>query len=252
MHRSLFNSVVFVALVSAVASAAPELTMQDLQALDKQQSWSELLDKADQVKPTARTADWNALVKTAATHVLEQIDKTSHSDWRVLSTLVAVVPAAELKYAFLKSDKGYLEGKGKTLQRIVAACTSDNGCGALVVSLSDGIEQFPKGTARDIALLVSDSPADALHFWALAADEDKETCKQSQLGRAVLDTLRHGKLDRQVADAQHVAGVCFAALESDLVVELVDAKDGAPYLKNACPVLKTHGAMTIAKKKKCS
>ncbi len=246
------RSLPLLCLLAATAVADTELTMQDLQALDKQQSWSELLEKADLVKPTARTADWQALVKTAATHVLEQIDKTSHSDWRVLSTLVALVPAAELKYGFLKSDKAYLEGKGKTLKQIADACPHDNSrCGQIVIALSDGIEQFPKGTARTIALLLPDEPAEAIHFWALAADEDKDTCKHVLLHRAVFDTFKRSTQDKQVADAQRAATTCFAALEGDLVVALVEAKDDAPYLKNACPVLKTHGAMTVAKKKRC-
>jgi hypothetical protein len=36
---------------------------------------------------------------------------------------------------------------------------------------------------------------------------------------------------------------------------LIDAKEDAkpppPYFRNACPVLKTHGTMTVVKKKKC-
>ena len=45
-------------LAATAARADSDLSMQDLQALDKQKQWTELLDAADRVKPSARTADW--------------------------------------------------------------------------------------------------------------------------------------------------------------------------------------------------
>jgi hypothetical protein len=247
------SSLLLVVLMSRVASAAPELTMQDLQALDKQGSWSELLDKADLVKPTARTADWRSLVEGAATHVLEQIDKTSHSDWRALATLASLVPAAELKYAFLTTSKPYLAGKARTLSPIIAACARDGGggCGMLVASLTDGIDQPPKGMARDIALLLPDDPSGSVRFWALASDGDKASCEHPQLQHAVIDTLRRSTADRQIADARRAAGTCYAALEAALLADLVASKPRPQFIKNACPVLKSHGTQTTAKKKLC-
>jgi hypothetical protein len=71
----------------------------------------------------------------------------------------------------------------------------------------------------------------------------------------VVGALRDASAAAQVADAQRVAAACYAALEPALVDELVatrdDAKQRPLYLRNACPVLKAHGAMTIVKKKKC-
>jgi hypothetical protein len=246
-------------LAATVARADSDLAMQDLVALDKQKQWSELLDSADRVKPSARTADWTRLVTAAATHVAEQIERAGTSGLRQAGSLIGVVPAAERKYGFLVSDAGYLEAKGKALQGIATACQREaiSGCGAFVASLADGVTHFPPGTAKTIALLVADdlTPAESVHFWALAVDDDKDTCKHGRLARAVLRGLRDAAAARQVADAQRVAGTCYAALEQALVDELVATKDDAKerplYLKNACPVLKQHGAMTIAKKKKC-
>jgi hypothetical protein len=233
--------------------------MQDLHALDRQKQWTELLAAADRVKPAARTADWARLVTAAATHVVEDIQRTGASGLRQARSLIAVVPAAEHKYAFLVSDAGYLGAKSKALQGVVSACGREAiaGCGAVVASLADGIARFPPGTAKAIALLVADdlTPAESVHFWALAADDDKDTCNHGLLGRAVVRALRSASAPAQVADAQRAAGTCYAALEQALVDELVATKDSAKerplYLTNACPVLKAHGAMTIAKKKKC-
>jgi len=246
-------------VAAAAVHADAELSMQDLQALDRQSQWTELLDAADRVKPAARTADWTRLVTAAATHVADQIERAGTSGLRQAERLLAVVPAAERKYGFLVADTGYLDAKGKALHGVVTACHREAiaGCGALVASLADGIVKFPPGTAKAIALLVAGdlAPADSVHFWALAVDDDKDTCTHVQLPRAVVGALRNASAAAQVADAQRVAVACFAALEPALIDELVAIKDDAKqrplYLRNACPVLKAHGAMTIAKKKKC-
>jgi len=248
-----------VTLATPAVRADPELSMQDLQALDRQKQWTELLQAADRVKPAARTADWARLVTSAATRVVEQIERASASGLRQVGGMILIVPAAEHKYTFLVGDAGYLGAKAKALGGIVSACerAAVSGCGAVVASLADGITRFPPGTARSLALLVADdvAPADSVHFWALAVDDDKDTCTHGQLARAVVQALRSASAPAQVAAAQRAAGTCYAALEQALVDELVATKDGAKdrplYLKNACPVLKAHGAMTIAKKKKC-
>jgi hypothetical protein len=247
------------ALAAVPARADAELSMQDLQALDRQHQWTELLDAADRVKPAARTADWTRLVTAAATHIAEQIERTGTSGLRQAERLIGVVPAAEHRYGFLVADAGYLDAKGKALHGVVTACQREAlaGCGAVVASLADGVTKFPPGTAKAIALLVAGdhAVADSVHFWALAVDDDKDACSHPQLPRAVVGALRDASAAAQVADAQRVAVACFAALEPALVDELVATKDDARqrslYLRNACPVLKAHGAMTIVKKKKC-
>ena len=229
---------------AGTARADSELSMQDLVALDRQKQWTELLDSADRVKPGARTADWARLVTAAATRVVEQIARASATGLRQASSLVAVVPAAEHRYAFLVTDPGYVDAKARSLAGVVAA-------------LADGVARFPPGIAKAIALLVADDigPAERVHFWALAADDDKDTCRHPRLGRAVVHALRSAQASAQIADAQRAATTCFAQLEQTLVEELVATKDTAKeqplYLRNACPVLKAHGPQTIAKKKKC-
>ena len=261
-HMSLVLALLaFGALVALTpaARADSELSMQDLVALDRQKQWTELLDSADRVKPGARTVDWARLVTTAATRVVEQIARASTTGLRQAGSLLAVVPAAEHKYAFLVGDAAYLDAKARSLAGVVAACGREPiaGCGAVVASLADGVARFPPGTAKAIALLVGDdlTPAESVHFWALAADDDKEVCRPPLLGRGVLHALRSTQAPAQVADAQRAATTCFAQLEQSLVEELVTTKDTARerplYLRNACPVLKTHGPQTIAKKKKC-
>jgi hypothetical protein len=249
----------FAIAFSATALANDALTMADLAALDKQQSWSELLDNADRVHPADRTADWKRLVSSAAMHVVDRIAAAGDSDLHAAAKVIDVVPAAERKYGFLTSDTAYLDGKGRALSRVAAMCLHEDvgGCGTFIESLADGVQHFPKGTARSIALLLSDEklPSETIHFWALAAADDVAACQDGRLEMAVVNVLRGDAGDRGVADAQRAAATCYTALEQTLVRELIASdetvKPTVPFLRNACPVLKTHGASTIAKKKKC-
>lgn len=240
-------------LVAALARADVELSMPDVQALAKAQQWTELLDRAERVKPAARTADWSRLVTDAATHVVQQIEVASTSGWRAAAELADVVPRAEHTYPFLVTDAAYLGAKAKALQSLVPTCVhaAEYDCSGFVAALADGITKFPPGTAKAIAELFG-ANADGVHFWALATDDDKAVCNDAILARSVVFALRESAVPRQVGDAARTAAACYAALETALLDELVAADDKSTYLKNACPVLKTHGAMTIAKKKKCS
>ena len=252
MRHCQWIAIAWIAMGSV--ASADELAMQDLKALDSQKAWSELLDRADQVKPSARDASWKKLVVSAATHVVENISAGSSTNLDTARELIERVPPAERKYAFLREDAGYRSAKAKALDGVVAMCKQNDsrGCGVLLETLAAGVDKFSKGTARAIAGMVSDDigPAESIHFWTLAVADDAATCKEAWLEHAVIAALNAGG-DR-VADAQKTANTCFASLEKALTDELVDTADHSTYAKNACPVLKPRGAMTVLKKKKCS
>jgi hypothetical protein len=236
-----------------VPARADELAMQDLKALDAQHAWSELLGRADQVRPSARDASWKPLVVSAATHVVDGISTETATSVDTARALIELVPPTERRYPFVREDRGYLAAKAKALERVVSLCKHNDrrGCGVLVGSLSAGVDHFAKGTAREIAMMVSDDigPAEAMRFWTLAVADDPAACKEIGVERAVIAVLSAG--GNRVADAQNTAIACFPTLESALTQELI-ASDNSSYAKNACPVLKPRGAMTVLKKKKCS
>lgn len=234
---------------------ADELAMKDLTALDAQKQWAELLDRADQVKPSNRDASWSKLVIGAAVHVVDTIRSASTSNLAQAADLVATIPGAERKYPFLKDDAGYRGSKAKAIDGVVGMCKHADdarGCGVLVAALAGGVDKFSKGTAKQIAQLVGEDvgAADAIHFWALAVVDDPASCKDSGLERSVIATFTAG--GEHVAEAQKTAATCFASLDSALNQALIDSEERSTYAQNACPLLKQHGAMTIAKKKKCS
>ncbi|MFT3696942.1 MAG: hypothetical protein QM831_27620 [Kofleriaceae bacterium] len=233
---------------------ADELAMKDLTALDQQKQWAELLDRADQVKPSNRDASWNKLVISAGVHVVDTIKSTSSSNLSQAADLVATIPTAERKYPFLKDDAGYRSSKAKAIDGVVGMCKhadDSRGCGLLIAALANGVDKFSKGTAKTIALMVGEDvgAADAIHFWSLAVADDTANCKDAALERSVIATLTAG--GEHATEAKQTAGTCFAALDSALNQALIDAEAGSTYAQNACPLLKQHGAMTIAKKKKC-
>lgn len=244
--------IALVVIAAAGSAHAGDLEMQDLKALETQKQWSELLDRADQVKPASRDATWKRLVTSAATHVVEGAGGAT-----TLATardLVDRVPPAERKYPFVRDDAGYRAAKAKAIDVVVAMCKHDDarGCGVLVEALAAGVDKFSKGTARQIAVMVGTDigAADAIHYWTLAVADDASACKDIAVERSVIATFSAG--GDHVAEAQKTATTCIANLEKALTDALVDAEEKSPYTVNACPVLKPRGAMTVLKKKKCT
>jgi len=235
------------------------LSMQDLQALAKQQDWSEVLASAQRVEPGARTTAWNGLVRAAAVQLVAAVVQTSSSDVRAAQRLADLAPDIEGRYTFLLADKSYLQAKAQLLSRVVDDCIEQGlaGCGDAVERLADGIDKFPSGAARAIALMLSDerSPAHAIRFWALAIDDDPRVCRTGGLERATLAVLANDEPGPRLADAQKAAGRCYAALEPVLVKALIasdeTAKPRPAFLRHACPLLKTHGKLTVLKRRKC-
>lgn len=241
------------ACLVASTAAAEELSLKDLQALEHQQSWAEILKKADRVKPTARDASWTKLVTAAATHIVDDF-ATKDSGIEAIRGAVAVVPASETKYPFLTGDKGYVAAKAKAVARIVTTCRmADVSCGTVIVALTAGVDRVAKNAAKDIAVMVSDdvSPSEAIRFWRLAAAEDPATCAAGRLSKSVVAVLGSAGTGAAIADAQQTAEVCYGALETTLVTSLGDAAPDSPFSTNACPVMKRHPGANVAKKKHC-
>jgi hypothetical protein len=57
---------------SLVYAAEDKYTMEDLRLLDKQESYQEILDHMNDIRPTKRTEEWTALVNRAVTKTLER------------------------------------------------------------------------------------------------------------------------------------------------------------------------------------
>jgi hypothetical protein len=243
-----------VLLLGSTEALADDLPMKEVQALAAHGNWRELLVTAIKVKPSARDADWKKLVVSAAVHVVN--DSTDAASG-VASTrdLLGVVPPAEAMYGFLRDDAAYLDAKARAVQRVAAACGGDElvDCGRIVLALSAGIQRFSKGTARRLAELVErdESAADALHFWRVAVTEQRETCKEPGVERAVVSVLASDTTGAALDEALNTARTCLVQLESGLLQALIDADDGSAFARNSCPMLKSRRGATVAKKKKC-
>jgi hypothetical protein len=244
-------AILVVLLLGAGPAMAEEVAMKDLQALATHGSWRELLVTAIRVKPSNRNADWRKLVVSAAAHVVN--DGTEATAGSSMQDLVLIVPQAEAIYGFLRDDTGYLDAKARAVQRVAGSCGEQIDCGNAVIALSAGIQRFPKGTARRLAELVEHDTdaASALHFWRIAVTEQRETCKEPGVARAVVSVLASDVTGAPLEEALNTARACLVQLESGLLEALIDADDGSAFTRNACPLLKSRPGATVLKKKKC-
>lgn len=246
--------ILLVLLLGSTRALAEDVPMKEIQALATHGNWRELLATAIKVKPSARDADWRKLVASAAVHVVNQSGEAT-SGITGTQELLEIVPPMEGRYGFLREDAAYLDAKARAVQRVAGACGGDEviDCGGIVLVLSTGIQHFPRGMARRLAEIVERdvSPANAVHFWRAAVAEQRETCREPGVERAVIGVLASDAAGAPLDDALNTARTCLVQLESELLQALIDADDGSAFARNACPLLKSRPGATIVKKKKC-
>src|SRR5690349_11254437 len=90
--RCFFVLVVGLLAVSS-SSLAYEATMEDLQALVKQEQWDELLAHAKDIAPSKRDAAWSSAVEAGAVGMLGAFDVDDASPLAVLDAAERLVRA---------------------------------------------------------------------------------------------------------------------------------------------------------------
>ncbi len=243
-------------IVSLSAKAESNLSMQDLKALEKQQAWRELVDKADHVAPAERTPDFNSIVIHGATGLVTQIDGSSGAIKQATETAQEVT-SIEKKYAFVTNNAEYTDAKGKALGAVAEACSrgSTYGCGSLIEALSKGVQKFPKGAARKIAVLMGEEgrfPSEVLRFWSLAAEDDKANCQHGTLKRSVIFGLNQDPAAADAKTAVKAAQICAGQLDEGLMEGIRKTEKNSAFARNACPLLKARGKNNMAMRDKCS
>lgn len=104
------STLVFSAVFSSslLAHAEPTRTMKDMQALMATQSWSEIVETARQVPPSARDAEWQSIVSTAGENRLKEKAADPMQALTISEKLIKDYPTLKKNVAFMKvrGDQG--------------------------------------------------------------------------------------------------------------------------------------------------
>jgi len=232
--------------------------MADLDALAGAHSWQELGDHLSDIPPEKRDSHWESLVEQSAVGELTPYLNASGSIVERLQMLDRYYPTYP---SLAKSDK-FLDlrskiGLGAFKQCFQAADSGDVDPVACRNYLWDFV--IAKPLRLDVAtnaahmVAVKFAQATAAPFFAVAtqAPGGESVCDDAQLANAVTGGLDQEPTAPEAKGARYLLGKCWDKLQAPVVEAF--GKEGAEsyYMKNACPALMAHKAISGLRAKRC-
>jgi hypothetical protein len=238
-------------VLSLSLNASYELA--DLKALEKQQSWTELLEHLEDISPSKRDKEWEGLGERAAIGWMSALElKADSAQWQLAS-----IEALMKRYPFLKASKPFMQkrldvavkgylmsysnfrhsaGNDEWMDKIKAHAESDT-----------VTPDAPLRLAKEVVLqrLI---PVTAFPLYKLASDRGNKTlCRDGDFHKVLAATFEEGSWKKEAED---LAGKCWDDVKGPLVAALEKAQTNK-LRRNLCPVLDAKKALPASQKKAC-
>lgn len=245
--------------LAAILAAGPALaeekkyTIQDLEALAKSESWSELVQHLEDIAPAARDSKWQ---KIAERGILGQLDAMK-ADKNPFGALIWADSFTK-RYPWLKKNKGFMKRRAEMGLKGFELCYDHSYSGAPCNErILPYVEADPGNV--DFALKAGQLITRKQHHYfamplfALAVGWSKgakKICEADRVSGAMLAALKLPQsYTAQVKAAQDVARACFGPFKRALL-DGVDEKNSY-FLTNACPLLREKKALDGRQAPKC-
>lgn len=246
------------AIAFTAVARANNYDLADLDALAKQAAWQELLDHADNIAPSQRTAHWSELVEQAAVGMVSELDTE-----RLTYTALPAVDELARRYPVLKHSKPFMAKRANVGLRVFTRCfdlAGDSGadakmCGERLAGFADADPDNLELARQALGLIES-----RIHFRSAAPftiyyrliRNDKKQCSNDGAKWAVIEALALDKSDARVAQARELASTtCWGQMQNQLVDALTTAHDGAHYFENSCGFLVDKKALATLQTNRC-
>lgn len=238
----------FVATTSARSAkeGAKEYAMADLKALSGKGQWEELLQHIEDVPPSKRKAEWDALLERAATELMTQYSNSSgYAAFRSAELLVE-------RYPTLTKSERFMAKRYEVSTVAFQSCLAESYDGSECLrSMQDFLKvgspppdvpfQFGKLVR---AKLNHHLAVPFFHRGLQGKPANAPECADQDLGLAVKSGLALPPAEESARLARDIAGErCFGVLESVIVAQLTASGSDSFDAKNICEVLKAKGAL---------
>jgi hypothetical protein len=237
---------------SPVPSTDKRYTLPDLRALAQRASWAELSDHLEDVAPSDRNAEWNALAQQTALGVLTGWANRSPSEG------LAAAQALLERYPVLKESKDFMGRRATVgLQAFERCFDRDASFELCAPHLKPFVMADP--TDHDLAFRLGKLvPPRARGFhavpaFAVAIDKKGDArCQDADVRRAVMSGLALAKAGHEDVVAQSIelaSNLCFREMRQAIVDSMGTL---APDLfKNTCPFMKSQHVLSSLQTKLC-
>jgi hypothetical protein len=247
-------------LLAAAIAHAKGYELADLDALAKQAAWQELLDHAEDIPPSQRTAHWSQLVEQAAIAAITDVDTDK-------ATFGGVAAADELarRYPLLKKSKPFMAKRADIGVRAFTRCfdlagdsaSGAKACGERLAGFADGDPDNVDLARRAIGLIESrihfrSAAPFSIYYRLIGKQKGGKECGNDGAKWAVIEALALDKSDPRVAEAREVASVtCWDQMQNQIVDALQMPHDGAHYFENSCGFLVEKKALATLQTNRC-
>ncbi len=228
-----------VLVIASLARAADKYEFADLQALEKQGSWEELVNHLEDISPSKRDAAWLALAERACGGLLESTKLDEQSAEQVLYAAKRMLQ----RYPTLKQSKAFMAKRAEVGLKAFAHSYSHYRHSASDDPWLEQIKEFVKADTvtadlpqRAAKVVQHDLVAYcAWPLWKMALDKGARVCKDADFQKSILSAFQDDLWTKEISDVAQYK--CWAELKAPLVAGLEQSNEEA-YQKAACPVLK--------------
>jgi hypothetical protein len=255
-----FVFVFLTVLTTSITARAKSYEMTDLEALEKQSSWQELLDHAQDIAPAQRSDRWSKLVEEAGTGVLVGLD----TDKLTFSGL-ATADDLTRRFPLLKKSKTFMAKRADVGLRAFTRCFDATGednadadaCAQRLAGFADGDPDNADLSRRAIALIekhmhATTASAFPIYYRLIGAKKGAKDCSNDGAKRAVVSALELDKSDARVAQAREVASkLCWDQMQNELVDAIGKPHANPHYFENSCGFLVDKKALGNLQTNRC-
>jgi hypothetical protein len=247
------KSALVLSLLIPLSASAATYEMADLKALDKDQSWRELVDHLLDIVPSKRDADWKAIAERACVGVLDPAEiKDEKSGARALEQIDELMK----RFPWLKDSKSFLSKRAEVGFKAMGWTFSSSRHSSGDDPWMDRLKTFvaadnmtPDLPLRAIKLTNSRLVAVvAFPFVKPAlAKGGKAACKDSELQQSILGAITEGSWATEAAE---VTTTCWDELKPLVIAETIKPEQTRTMQLKLCPVLDAKKAITTDQVKK--
>lgn len=143
-HRALALCAVWVLTApSALANEPNKYTMEDLRALGESQGWSELIEHAEDVRPSERKKEWQALLNRAAIGHIDSLleQKRAQEAYGATEQLIT-------RFVILKQSKPFMNKRGEAGLASLGECLANAHSGVRCLEQLEAFTQVDPNNAE--------------------------------------------------------------------------------------------------------
>lgn len=249
LGKGIWLATLWLAVAGPVMAEERRDNIADLDALAAHHSWHELGDHLMDIAPAARDQHWQALVEQAAIGEVAPFASASGSfidKLAVLERYYPTFPSLARSAGFMKLRAAIgLDAFRRCFERATEQYLNAAPC-------RDHLEDFVRvepvdpAVAKSAAELVAQrgDEAAAGSFYAIALAAGENVCAAPGVAAATVAALGESVETGEAKAGKALLDRCYESLKEAVLDTFAKVRAGSPYMKNACPALLAHNALS--------